>query len=130
MVRDSCSCQKARFSLAENELSLWTQSGNAPCVIGMEMCEKYRPRMNIQAGELRRQIFAWLLAVGHAIDPIKELHRFGVVAVRRVFREGVVEACVDEEVSEARMVYPMNQNGKVSRRMIALGLLGACRIQI
>src|SRR5215469_5605007 len=130
MVRDSCSCQKARFSLAENELTLRTQCGNAACMIGMEMCEKYRPRVNIQTGELRRQIFAWLLAVGHAIDPIKELHSLCVIAVGRMFREGVVEARVNEEVSEARMMDPMNQNSKISRQMIALCLLGAGRIQI
>src|SRR5262252_8766721 len=119
MVRDSGSCQKARFGLAENELSLWIQCGNAACVIGMEMGEKYCPRVNVQTGELRRQIFASLLAVRHAIEPIEELHRLGVIAVRRMFREGVVESCVDEEVSEAGMVYPMNQNCEISRHMIA-----------
>ena len=30
------------------------------------------------------------------------------VAIRRMFREGVVEARVDQEISEARVVYPMN----------------------
>jgi hypothetical protein len=79
---------------------------------------------------LCREIFARLLAIGHAIGSIEELHRLGVIAVRRVFREGVVEARVDEEVSEAGMVNPMNQSGKISRFMIALCLLGACWIQI
>ena len=56
MVRDSGPCQKARFSLAEDELSLWLQCRNAAGVIGVEMCEIHRPRMNLQTGELRRQI--------------------------------------------------------------------------
>ena len=47
-----------------------------------------------------------------------------------MLREGVVETSVDEEVSEAGMVYPMNQNGEISRRMIAIGLFGACRIEV
>src|SRR5215469_3597448 len=126
MVRDCGSSQKARFNLAKNELRLWIQRGNAACMVRMEVREKYRPRVNVQKRELRREIFAWLLAIGHAIDPIKELHRLGVIAVRRMFREGVVEARVDEYVSEAWMMYPMNQNGKIARRMIALGLFGTC----
>jgi hypothetical protein len=58
VVRYSGSCQKARFELAENELSLWTQCGNTSGVIGMEMCEKYCPRVNVQTRELRRKILA------------------------------------------------------------------------
>jgi hypothetical protein len=54
--------------------------------------------VNAQAGELCRQIFTRLLPVGDAVDPIEEPHRLGVIAVRRMFREGVVETCVDQEV--------------------------------
>ena len=80
-------------------------------MIGMEMCEKYSSRVNVQTVELRRKVLALLLTIGHAIDPIEELHSLGVIAVRRMFREGAVEACVDEEIPEAGMMYPMNQNG-------------------
>lgn len=89
-------------------------------MIGMKMCEKHCPRMNIETDELRPQIFSWQLVVGHAIDPIEELHRLCVIAVRGMFREGVVETCVDEEVSEAGVVDPMDQNSEISWRMIAL----------
>ena len=47
-----------------------------------------------------------------------------------MFRERVIESCVDEEVAGAWMAHPMNRNGQISRRMIALGLFGTLRIQI
>ncbi len=47
------------------------------------------------------------------------------VAIRRMFREGVVEARVDQEISEARVVYPVNRHGEIARHMIASGLPGA-----
>ena len=130
MVCDGGARQKVRFGLAEDKFSLWIQRGNTSGVIGMEVREKYLLRANIQMGKLRREIFASWLVVGHAIDPIVEFHRLGVVAVRRMARKGVIESCVDEEVSEARMVYPMNENSEIAGRMIALSLLRACRIQV
>src|SRR5215831_16386554 len=63
--------------------------------------------------------------------PGRELHPLKSSAFHgALFREGIVEACVDKEVSETGMVYPMNQNGEISRHMIALCLFGACWIQV
>ncbi len=76
------------------------------------------------------QVHARLLPVGHAVGPIEQLHRPGVISVGRIFREGVVEARVDQEVAEAGMVYPVNQYGEVARRMVAVGLPGACRVEV
>jgi len=69
-------------------------------VIGVKMREERRLRVNIQARELLCQIHARLLPVGHAVGPIEQLHRLGVIAVRWMFREGVVEARVDQKVAE------------------------------
>ncbi len=92
------------------------------------MCEEHCLRVNVQARELCPQVHARLLPVGHVVGPIEELHRFGVVAVGRMFREGVVESRVDQEVAEAGMVYPVNQHGEIARRVVAVrwrsGLLG------
>jgi len=94
------------------------------------MCEEHRLRVNVQARELCRQVHARLLPVGHTVGPIEELHRLGVTAVGRMFREGVVETRVDQEVSEAGMVYPVNQHGEIARHMVAVGLPGACRVEV
>jgi len=47
-----------------------------------------------------------------------------------MLREGVVEAGIDQKVSEAGMVYPVDQHGEIARPMIAIGLLGACRVEV
>jgi hypothetical protein len=47
-----------------------------------------------------------------------------------MFREGLVEARVDQEVSEVGMVYPVNQDGEIAWRMVAVGLFGACRVEV
>jgi hypothetical protein len=130
MIRDSGPCQRASFGLAENKLGLSAECGNAAGVIGMEMGEKHRLRLNVQARELRRQICTRLLPVGHAVNPVEELHRIGVITVRRMFGEGVVEARVDQEVSKVWMVYPVHQHGEIARPMIAVGLPGACRVEV
>src|SRR5450755_3635229 len=96
----------------------------------MEMREEHRLRVNVEGGKLRREIPTWLLPVGDAVDPIEEPHRFGVIAVWRMFREGAVEASVDQEVSEAGMMDPVHQHGEIPRRMIARGLFGACRVEV
>jgi hypothetical protein len=74
-------------------------------VIGMEMLEKHRLRVNPPARQLRLQIFTRFLP--------------GIIAVRRMFREGVVEASVDQEVSETGMAHPMNQHGEIARGAIS-----------
>jgi carboxymethylenebutenolidase len=89
---------------------------------GVEMRDKHRLRVRVQACELRREINTRLLPIGQAIDPIEQPHRLGVIAVRRMFREGIIEARIDQEVSEAGMAYPVNQHGEVARHMIAVGL--------
>jgi hypothetical protein len=99
-------------------------------MIGVEMREEHRLRVNVQARELCRQVHARLLPVGNAVGPIEQLHRLGVIAVGRMLREGVVEARVDQEVSEAGMVYPMHQYGEIARNMVAVGLPGACRVEV
>jgi len=86
------------------------------------MRDKHRLRVRVQACELRREINTRLLPIGQAIDPIEQPHRLGVIAVRRMFREGIIEARIDQEVSEAGMAYPVNQHGEVARHMIAVGL--------
>src|ERR1035438_4240144 len=92
VVRDGGARQKAGFGLAENKLGLGPESGNAPGMIGVEMREEHRLRVNVQARELCRQVHARLLPVGNAVGPIEQLHRLGVIAVGRMLREGVVEA--------------------------------------
>src|SRR5262249_5063896 len=47
-----------------------------------------------------------------------------------MFREGVVEAAVDQEVPEIGMMYPMHQHCEIARVMIAVRLPGACRIEV
>jgi hypothetical protein len=47
-----------------------------------------------------------------------------------MFRKGVVEARVDQEVSEVGMVHPMHQHGEIARHVIAVGLLGACGVEV
>ena len=47
-----------------------------------------------------------------------------------MLREGVVEARVDQEIAEAGMVYPVNQHSEIARPMVAVGLLGACRVEV
>src|SRR5262245_66448006 len=96
----------------------------------MEVREKHGLWVNVAVGELRGQICARLLPVRHAVDPIEQLHSLGVIAIRWMFREGVVEAAVDQEVSETRMVYPMYQRCEIARNMIAVGLLGACGVEV
>jgi hypothetical protein len=91
VVRDSRSRQKSSFGLAEDKLGLRPECGNAG-VVRMEMREEHRLRMNAQTRELRGQIRTRLLPVGHAVNPIEEPHRLGVIAVRWMFREGLIEA--------------------------------------
>ena len=47
-----------------------------------------------------------------------------------MFREGVVEARVDQEISGVGMVHPVNQHSKITRHMIAVGLLRAGRVKV
>src|SRR6516164_146311 len=86
--------------------------------------------MNVQSYELGSQIFTLALPVGHSVDPIEQRHRLCVIAVRRVFCEGIVEPRIDEEIPKARMMYPMDKNGEISRHVIALGLFRTPRIQV
>jgi hypothetical protein len=130
VICDSGSRQKAKFGLSENQLSLGPECRDARGVIWMQMREKHRLWMNIVMRELRRQVCAGHLPVRDAIDPIEQPHRFGVIAIRWVSGEGVIEGGVDQEVSEAGMVYPMRQRSQISRNVIAVGLPGACRIEV
>jgi hypothetical protein len=47
-----------------------------------------------------------------------------------MFRERVVEARIDQEVSEAGMVYPVHQRFEIARHMIAVGLPWACGVEV
>jgi len=58
----------------------------------MEMREELSLWVNVHARELRGEICSSLLAIGHAVDPVEQFHRVGVVAVWRIFRERVVKA--------------------------------------
>src|SRR6516165_6120888 len=122
MVCDSRSCEKARFEFAEDELCLRVQRRNAARVVWMKMGKEYCLWVNVHADELGRQIFTLALPIGHAVRPIEQRHRLGVIAVRWVLREGIVEPRVDEKIPEARMVYSMHKNGEISWHMVTLGL--------
>ena len=67
------------------------------------MCKEHGLWVNVQSDELGSEIFTLVLPVGHAV------------------REGIVEPRIDEEIPKARMVYPMDKSGEISRHMIALG---------
>ena len=47
-----------------------------------------------------------------------------------MFREGFVEARVDQKVTKLWMVYPVHQYREIARSMVAVGLLRACRIEV
>lgn len=130
MVRDRCPRQETGFGFAKNKFGLRPECGNATGMIRVEMCKKHRLGVQVQARELRPEIRARLLRIRDAVDPIKKYHRLGVISVGRMLRKGVVEACIHQKVTEAGMVYPMNQDGEIARPMIAIGLLGACGVQI
>src|SRR5215510_3519910 len=130
MVRDNRSREKAWFEFTEDELCLRIQRRNAARVVWMKMCKEHCLWVNVQSDELGSQIITLALPVGHAVGPIEQSHRLCVITVRRVFREGVVEPRIDEEIPKARMMCPMHKSGKISRHVIALGLFRTLRIQV
>src|SRR5215813_11922190 len=96
----------------------------------MEVREEHRLGVNVHARELSTQICAGLLPIGYAVDPIEQSHRFGVAAIRRMFRERVVKARVDQEVSEFGMVYPVNKHTEIARPMMTVRLPGALGVEV